>query len=99
MRWCHSEANLSDSLTKATAYGPIELYMRTGCWVLVHDEEQLSAKKRKERGLERFEANKKDFAGLIREAFQNADILLPEAGPEDEDNRDQVCGEPPNQDE
>ena len=72
--------------------------MRTGCWVLVHDEEQLSAKKRKERGLERFEANKKDFAGLIRDAFQNADILLPDGGCGDEDSRDQVCSEPPNQD-
>ena len=98
MRWCHSEANLSDSLTKASAYGPIELYMRTGCWVLVHDEEQLSAKKRKERGLERFEMNKRDFAGLIREAFQNADILLPVDGQGEEDSRDLVCSEPPTQD-
>ena len=72
--------------------------MRTGCWVLVHDEEQLSAKKRKERGLERFEANKRDFAGLIREAFQNADILLPVDGQGEEDNRDLVCSEPPTQD-
>ena len=87
VRWCHSEANLSDSLTKAAAYGPIKLYMRTGCWVLVHDEEQLSAKKRKERGLTRFETNKKDFAGLIREAFKNADIALPVNGDE-EDNKD-----------
>ena len=98
VRWCHSEANLSDSLTKASASGPIELYMRTGCWVLVHDEEQLSAKKRKERGLERFEMNKRDFAGLIREAFQNADILLPVDGQGEEDNRDLVCSEPPTQD-
>ena len=95
-RACHSEANLSDSLTKATAYGPIELYMRTGCWVLVHDEEQLSAKKRKDRGLTRFETNKKDFAGLIRDALKNAEISLPDAadGGEDDD-RDQVCSGPP----
>ena len=96
VRWCHSEANLSDSLTKAAAYGPIELYMRTGCWVLVHDEEQLSAKKRKDRGLTRFETNKKDFAGLIRDAFKNADISLPDAADGGEyDDRDQVCSGPP----
>ena len=72
--------------------------MRTGCWVLVHDEEQLSAKKRKERGLARFETNKKDFAGLIRDAFKNADISVPvEADGGEEDDRDQVCGDPPRQ--
>ena len=98
VRWCHSEANLSDSLTKASAYGPIELYMRTGSWVLVYDEEQLSAKKRKERGLTRFETNKKDFAGLLREVFQAANIPIPDAADNgEEDDRDQVCGEPPKQ--
>eukprot|EP00959_Pyramimonas_sp_CCMP1952_P303163 6343568-Pyramimonas_sp.AAC.1 len=88
VRWCHSEANLSDSLTKASAYGPIELYMRSGSWVLVYDEEQLSAKKRKE-------TNKNDFAGLIQETFKNADISLPDAADGgEEDDGDQVCGEP-----
>ena len=46
-RWCHSEANLADSLTKASAVAPIESYMVSQSWSLVHDPEQLSAKKRK----------------------------------------------------
>eukprot|EP00959_Pyramimonas_sp_CCMP1952_P313834 6569746-Pyramimonas_sp.AAC.1 len=41
VRWCHSEANLADSLTKTTATGPIDLYMKTWSWALVDDDEQL----------------------------------------------------------
>ena len=33
-RWCHSEANLADSLTKTTAPGPMELYMKHHTWAL-----------------------------------------------------------------
>ena len=97
LRWCHSEANLNDSLTKAAADGPFKLYMRTGCWALVDDDEQLSAKKRKGRGLSRLESNK-DFAGLIRDALESAaDLSLPDAadGGENDDDRDQVCSGPP----
>ncbi|CAK0884738.1 unnamed protein product [Prorocentrum cordatum] len=94
--WCRSEANLSDSLTKAAAFGPIELYMRTGCWALVDDEEHLSAKKRKERGLIRPETNKRDFASLIRDAFEHAEISLPDAANSGEENyRDLVYSGPP----
>ena len=38
-------------------------------------------------------------AGLIREAFQNADILWPDGDRGDDDSKDQVCSEPPHQDE
>ncbi|CAK0828505.1 unnamed protein product, partial [Prorocentrum cordatum] len=51
VRWRHSEANPADSLTKTTATGPIDLHMKTWSWALVDDDEQLSAKKRKERGM------------------------------------------------
>ena len=31
------------------AYGPMELHMKTGCWALIDDDDQLSAEKLKER--------------------------------------------------
>ena len=56
-RWCHSEANLADSMTKTTAPVPMQRYMKHHSWAVVLDEELLSTKKRKERGLDRFDAN------------------------------------------
>eukprot|EP00974_Lingulodinium_polyedra_P127522 11202463-Lingulodinium_polyedra.AAC.1 len=81
-RWCHSEANLADSLTKTTAPGPIEIYMRTHTWALVQDEQQLSAKKRRTRGLGRFEKNfeEVDFLKAIGQV-----MFVPEAVADDGD--------------
>ena len=82
-RWCHSEANLADSLTKTTAPGPMELYMKTHKWALVEDDEQLSAKKRRTRGLGRFDKNTLE-ADFLKSDEQVA--RLPEvAGDDNED--------------
>ena len=35
---CHSEANLADSMAKATASGPIRLYMTSRAWAIGRDE-------------------------------------------------------------
>ena len=56
-RWCHSEANLADSLTKVNAPGPMQAFMERQSWSIVHDAEQLSARKRQERGLGRLDNN------------------------------------------
>ena len=42
LRWCHGGANLSDGLTKETAKTQLER--------LVHDEEMVSARKRRQQG-------------------------------------------------
>ena len=70
-RWCHSEANLADSLTKTTAPGPMELYMKNHMWALVEDGAQLSAKKRKTKGLGRFDRNlqEADFLKSLSEVM------------------------------
>ena len=51
LRWCHGEANLSDGLTKETAKTQLERFYGNGCvWSLVHDEEMVSARKRRQQG-------------------------------------------------
>ena len=51
LRWCHGEANLSDGLTKETAKTQLERFYDNGCvWSLVHDEEMVSARKRRQQG-------------------------------------------------
>ena len=55
LRWVHSEAQLANSLTKAGSTGAreYELYYRMGHkWRLVEDETMMSAKRRKDLGLE-----------------------------------------------
>ena len=54
--WVHGAANLSDSLTKLGAYEQMEIFFRHRCrWSIIYDEKNLSAKKRRSLGLERFE--------------------------------------------
>ena len=49
--WCHGEANLSDGLTKEKAKTQLERFYGDGCaWSLVHDEEMVSARKRRQQG-------------------------------------------------
>ena len=51
LRWCHGEANLSDGLTKETSKTKLERFYGDGCvWSLVHDEEMVSAKERRQQG-------------------------------------------------
>ena len=51
LRWCHGEANLSDGLTKEAATTQSERFSGDGCvWSLVHDEEVVSARKRRQQG-------------------------------------------------
>ena len=53
VRWVHSEAQLSNSLTKAGAAKELELYYRMGhAWRIVEDEEMRSARKRRQAGME-----------------------------------------------
>ena len=50
-QWCHGEANLSDGLSKETAKTQLERFYGDGCvWSLVHDEEMISARKRRQQG-------------------------------------------------
>ena len=94
-RWCHSEVNLSDNLSKAAAYGPIELRARAGCWRF-STMKRSSAPRSGRRDLTRFESNN-DLARRIRDAFESAYISLPDAadGGENDNDRGQVCNGPP----
>ena len=51
LRWCHGEANLSVGPTKETAKTLLERFYGDGCvWCLVHDEEMVSTRKRRQQG-------------------------------------------------
>ena len=51
LRWCHGEAHLSDGLTKETGKSQLTRFYGDGCvWSLVHDEEMISARKRRQQG-------------------------------------------------
>ena len=51
VRCCHGEANLSDGRTKETAKTQLERFCSDGCvWSVVHDEEMVSARKRRQQG-------------------------------------------------
>ena len=51
LRWCHGQANLSDGLTKETTKTQLERFCGDGfVWSLVHDEEMVSARKRRQKG-------------------------------------------------
>ena len=72
MRWVHSEAQLANSLTKAGSVGAreYELYYRMGHqWRLVEDESMMSAKRRKDLGLEPLQHAKasRDFNVVVEE--------------------------------
>ena len=57
LRWVHSEAQLANSLTKAGGYREYELYYKMGHrWRLVEDEAMMSAKRRKDLGLQPLES-------------------------------------------
>ena len=46
-KWVHGESNLADSMTKQGAEKIILGYLRTCKWVIVYDEKQRSAKRRR----------------------------------------------------
>ena len=50
-RWVHGEANIADSLTKAGAEKVILEFMTNFRSLIVHDEKQRSARKRKNENL------------------------------------------------
>ena len=52
-RWVHGEANLADALTKINASGMLREFMLTSEWLIVQDDKQRSAKKRKAQGIEK----------------------------------------------
>ena len=55
VRWVHSEAQLSNALTKSGAK-ELDLYYQMGHrWRIVHDPKMMSAKKRKSQGINTFE--------------------------------------------
>ena len=56
-RWVHSEANLSDCMTKLGARQPWHVFMQTGTWSIVFDEACRSSKRRRAQGLQRFESH------------------------------------------
>ena len=56
LRWVHSEAQLANSLTKSNGHREYEMYVRMGHqWRLIEDENMMSAKRRKEKGLKPLE--------------------------------------------
>ena len=55
-RWCHGEANLADSMTKAGAMKQMLMYMESGRWALVDDPACRSARRRRAEGLHPFQA-------------------------------------------
>ena len=57
-RWVHGEANLADALTKLNASKMLREFMTTSTWLIVQDEKQQSAKKRKALGLDKVENEK-----------------------------------------
>jgi hypothetical protein len=65
-RWCHGEANISDSLTKSTACKLIVEFMKTSEWTLVRDPNQLSGRKRRQQGKEALESDVVFRAACIR---------------------------------
>ena len=56
-RWCHGEANISDSLTKPTACKLVVEFMKTSEWTLVRDPHQLSGRKRRQQGKDTLESD------------------------------------------
>ena len=53
LRWVHSEAQLANSLTKFAGQREYDLYQKMGHrWRLVEDESMMSARRRKELGLQ-----------------------------------------------
>ncbi|CAE7941848.1 unnamed protein product, partial [Symbiodinium sp. KB8] len=56
LRWVHSEAQLANSLTKQGGGREYELYYKMGHqWRLVEDEAMMSAKRRRENGIQPLE--------------------------------------------
>ena len=59
IRWVHSEAQLSNGLTKGNEHKQLQLFYRMGHkWRIVEDEERASARRRKQMGLEPLENRK-----------------------------------------
>ncbi|OLQ11583.1 hypothetical protein AK812_SmicGene4618 [Symbiodinium microadriaticum] len=91
MRWVHSEAQLANSLTKAGGFREYELYYKMGHqWRLVEDASMMSAKRRKEMGLQPLEQHKdrsKVSEGVQRPMFSQSDSVpvKPEELPFSED--------------
>ena len=60
LRWAHSEAQLANPLTKSGGMREYELFVKMGHrWRLVEDETMMSARRRKEHGLQPLEQSKK----------------------------------------
>ena len=59
-RWVHGEANLADALTKINASGMLREFMLTSEWLIVQDDKQRSAKKRKAQGIAKLEPDAGD---------------------------------------
>ena len=63
LRWVHSEAQLANNLTKAGGYREYELYYKMDHhWRLVEDQAMMSAKRRKECGLQPLEQPKPEVS-------------------------------------
>jgi hypothetical protein len=66
-RWVHGGANLGDGLTKEGASQMLWDFLQTSRWSIVFDEEKVSGKKRKAKGLGKLENSNKghqDFRAL-----------------------------------
>eukprot|EP00439_Symbiodinium_sp_Y106_P066492 s501_g10.t2 len=66
IRWVHSEAQLSNTLTKANGGREMELYYRMGHqWRIVEDERMRSARKRKAEGLSPLQQQDKQVFWMV----------------------------------
>ena len=59
LRWCHSEAMLGDCMTKNSlkAIGLMEFFLKRTTWKLVHDDQFVSARNRRKKGLQILDSN------------------------------------------
>ena len=72
LRWVHSEAQLANSLTKSGGQREYDLYYRMGHkWRLVEDEPMMSARRRKELGLQPLEQSSK--RSRVKDVDQGSD--------------------------
>jgi hypothetical protein len=68
-QWVHGEANLADSVMKDGAEKIILEFMEKSTWLIVHDEQNRSAKRRKKDKLGRLEENTEQEEGFLAAVY------------------------------
>ena len=89
-RWVHGESNLADGLTKLNASHMLRDFMLTSTWSVVHDENSLSGKKRRAKGLAKLENQAEqdnDVVPLLTSRLKEAhpEYFLEDRDPDEDD--------------